>query len=125
LHLEFIGILFLVGLGISLRLRQYLFNRSLWFDEASLSLNVVDRNVTTLLTEPLAYIQTAPPGFLVAARSMVVALGPSDWVLRLVPFIAGVSVVLLSVVVARRELTSTVGRWTFVGLVSLSPVLIY
>ena len=125
MHLEFIGILFLVGLGISLRLRQYLFNRSLWFDEASLSLNVVDRNVTTLLTEPLAYIQTAPPGFLVAARSMVVALGPSDWVLRLVPFIAGVSVVLLSVVVARRELTSTVGRWTFVGLVSLSPVLIY
>ena len=56
---------------------------------------------------------------------MVVALGPSDWALRLVPFIAGVSVVLLSVVVARRELTSTVGRLTFVGLVSLSPVLIY
>ncbi len=124
-RLELFGILFLVKLGIALRLRQYLFNRSLWFDEASLALNVVDRDVTTLLTEPLAYLQTAPPGFLVAARSMVVALGPFDWALRLVPFIAGVSVVLLAVLLARRELTSTVGRLTFVGLVALSPVLIF
>ena len=105
LHLELLGILFLVNLGIALRFRQYLFNRSLWFDEASLALNVVDRDVTTLLTEPLAYLQTAPPGFLVAARSMVVALGPFDWALRLVPFIAGVSVVLLAVILARRELS--------------------
>ena len=124
-RLELLGILFLVNLGIALRFRQYLFNRSLWFDEASLALNVVDRDVTTLLTKPLAYLQSAPPGFLVAARSMVVALGPSDWALRLVPFIAGVLVVLLAVLLARRELTSTVGRLTFVGLVALSPVLIF
>ena len=117
--------MFLVNLGIALRFRQYLFNRSLWFDEASLALNVVDRDVTRLLTEPLAYLQTAPPGFLVAVRSMVVALGPSDWALRLVPLIAGISVVLLAVLLARRELTSTVGRLTFVGLVALSPVLIF
>ena len=56
---------------------------------------------------------------------MVVALGPFDWALRLVPFIAGVSVVLLAVLLARRELISTVARLTFVGLVALSPVLIF
>lgn len=124
-RLEPFGILFLVILGVALRFRQYLFNRSFWFDEASLALNVVDRDLTTLLTERLAYLQTAPPGFLVAARAMVVALGPFDWALRLVPFIAGVSVVALAVILARRELASTIARLTFVGLVALSPVLIF
>ena len=93
--------------------------------QALLALNVVDRNLATLLTDPLAHNQVAPPGFLVATRSMVVALGPFDWALRLVPFIAGVSVVLLAVLLATRELTSTVARVTFVGLVALSPVLIF
>ena len=45
-RLELFGILFLVILGVALRFRQYLFNRSFWFDEASLALNVVDRDVT-------------------------------------------------------------------------------
>ena len=71
-RLEPFGILFLVILGVALRFRQYLFNRSFWFDEASLALNVVDRDLTTLLTERLAYPQTVPPGFLVAVRAMVV-----------------------------------------------------
>ena len=123
--LELLGISFLVILSVALRSRQYLFNRSLWLDEAGLALNVVDRSVTTLLTVPLAYHQSAPPGFLFAARSMVVALGPLDWALRLVPFIAGVSVVLFAVLLARRELSSRVARLTFVGLVALSPVLIF
>lgn len=124
-RLEQLGFVFLVALGVTLRFRQYLFNRSFWLDEASLALNVADRNVITLLTEPLANLQSAPPGFLVAARSIAVALGPFDWALRLVPLIAGVSVVLLSVLLARRELTSTVARLAFVGFIALSPVLIF
>jgi len=123
--LERVGILCLVLLGVALRFRQYVFNRSLWFDEANLALNVAYRDIWTLLTEPLMYLQTAPPGFLVAARAMAVALGTFDWAFRLVTFIAGVSVVLLAVLLARRELTSTAARLTFVGLVALSPVLIF
>jgi hypothetical protein len=123
--LERVGILCLVLLGVALRFRQYVFNRSLQFDEANLALNVAYRNIWTLLTEPLMYVQTAPPGFLVAVRVTAGALGPFDWAFRLVPFIAGVSVVLLAVLLARRELTSTAARLTFVGLVALSPVLIF
>jgi uncharacterized membrane protein len=124
-RLELAGIFCLVLLGVALRLRQYVYNRSLWFDEATLALNVIHRDVWTLLSEPLKHVQTAPPGFLVAARSIAVTLGPFDCALRLIPLIAGVAVVLLGVLLARRELTSTVARLTFVGLVALSPVLIF
>ena len=45
--------------------------------------------------------------------------------LRLTPLIAGVVVLLVAIVLARRELKSTVAQVTFVGLVALSPVLIF
>jgi len=124
-RLELAGTLCLVLLGIALRLRQYVHNRSLQFDEANLALNIIHRDIWTLLTEPLAYVQSAPPGFLVAVRAEAVVLGPFDWALRLVPLAAGILLVLLAILLARRELTSTPARLTFVGLVALSPVLIF
>jgi hypothetical protein len=112
-------------LGIALRLRQYLFNRSLWHDEVSLAVNIIDRDLTTLLSTPLAYNQSAPPGFLVAARLFVSNFGSQEWVLRLTPLLAGVLTVVVAVVLARRELRSTAARVTFVGLVALSPILVF
>ena len=121
---SWIGIVALVVLallGAALRLRQYLFNRSLWVDEVKVALNVIDRNVGELMTVPLAYSQSAPPGFLVSARATVVAFGSSELALRLTPLIAGVLTLLVAVVLARRELKSTAAQATFVGLIALSP----
>ena len=115
----------LVVLGVALRLRQYLFNRSLWLDEAFLAINVVDQNLISLLSVPLKYSQSAPPGFLLASRSFVVLLGREEWVLRLAPLIAGLLLLMVAVVLARHEFKSTAGRVAFVGLVALSPVLVY
>ena len=121
-----IGLLALLAtLGIALRLRQYLFNRPLWQDEIALARNVIDRDLFTLLSMPLAFKQSVPPGFLIPTRLTVLALGPDEWVLRLTPLVAGVLAVLVAAVLARRELRSTAARVTFVGLVALSPVLIY
>ena len=33
----------IIGLGVILRLRQYLVNRSLWLDEALITLNIIKR----------------------------------------------------------------------------------
>lgn len=115
----------LAVIGVALRVRQYLYNRSMWIDEAAFALSVVSRDLGTLLTEPLAHNQNGPPGFLAATRATVVALGPHDWVLRITPLVAGVLLVLLAVLLARRALSSTPARAAFVGLLAFSPILVY
>lgn len=112
-------------LGVLLRLRQYLFNRSLWLDEAMLGNNVVERGFHQLLFEPLTANQSAPPGFLLAARATAEWFGPYDWALRIFPLVAGILSILLAFLLARRELRSSVGRAAFVAFVALSPLLIF
>jgi hypothetical protein len=123
--IEIMLLAILVTLGIALRLRQYLFDRSLWHDEVSLAVNIINRDLLTLLSTPLAYNQSAPPGFLIATRLLVSNFGSQEWVLRLTPLLAGVLGVAIAVVLARRELRSTAARVTFVGLVALSPILVF
>jgi hypothetical protein len=123
--LSYIILIVLALLGIALRTRQYLFNRSLWVDEASLALNVIQRDTYHLLTEPLAFLQSATPGFLIFARAMVVSVGPYDWAIRIVPLAAGILSVFLVYILAQRELRSLAAKATFVGLVALSPILIF
>jgi 4-amino-4-deoxy-L-arabinose transferase-like glycosyltransferase len=93
----------LVALGVLLRLRQYLFARSLWLDETLLSLNVLERSFGGLL-EPLEWNQQAPIGFLLAQKLAVLAFGSGEHALRLVPFLAGIASLLLLRLVARRVL---------------------
>jgi hypothetical protein len=72
-------LLFLAGLGI--RVIEFLRCRSLWLDEASVSLNIVNRSYWGLL-QPLDYHQGAPIGFLWAARFLVKLFGASELALR-------------------------------------------
>lgn len=112
-------------IGIALRLRQFLFNRSLWWDESAIALNIINRDLGSLLTSPLAQNQSAPPGFLLIVHGLVDVLGSDERVLRLVPLFAGALTVLIAVFVARVEFRSAAAKVTFVGLVALSPVLIF
>lgn len=84
-YLSLLAILF----GIALRCVQYLSNRSLWGDEASLALNIVDRSYLELL-QPLDYNQAAPPGFLWIEKLAVQLFGNNEYALRLFPLIAGI-----------------------------------
>ncbi|MCX7754677.1 MAG: hypothetical protein N2117_05455, partial [Anaerolineales bacterium] len=78
----------LIGLGLVLRLRQYLINRSLWLDEAMLALNILHKDVWGLLGR-LDYEQGAPVGFLLLEKLVVTLLGDGERALRLLPFLAG------------------------------------
>jgi hypothetical protein len=60
----------IIGFGAVLRVLQYLYNRSLWNDEAGLALNIVGRSFAGLL-QPLSYGQAAPFGFLVVEGAML------------------------------------------------------
>ena len=55
--------LLVFAVGIILPCIQYIFNRSLWLDEATLSLNIVGKSALELL-HPLDYLQVAPVLFL-------------------------------------------------------------
>ncbi|MFH0963206.1 MAG: glycosyltransferase family 39 protein, partial [Planctomycetota bacterium] len=94
----------LLFLGALLRLRQYLFNRSLWGDECMLLSNLAERSFAGLL-QPLSHNQAAPPGFLFLTKTAISAFGTSEYALRLVPLIAGLIALFLFYKVARRALT--------------------
>jgi Dolichyl-phosphate-mannose-protein mannosyltransferase len=91
----------LVTVGIALRLTYYLLNPALSSDEAALALNLMHRSYSGLFGE-LDFNQAAPAGFLVLQKLLISALGPDPYVLRLLPFAAGVGAVVLFYPVARR-----------------------
>jgi hypothetical protein len=76
-------------LGLIIRGRQYLINRSLWLDEAFLAINIKERDFMQLL-EPLDFSQVAPIGFLWIEKLMVNIFGLSELSLRFIPFAASI-----------------------------------
>ncbi len=79
----------LIGLGIFLRFKHYLSNRSLWLDEAMLTLNIQSRSFEQLL-QPLDYKQGAPVGFLFIEKLAILLFGNNEYALRLFPFVCGI-----------------------------------
>lgn len=112
-----------VALGCLLRLAQYLLDRSLWMDEAYLSLNILHRSFAGLC-RALDYHQGAPIGFLLLEKSAVHLWGGGEYVLRLLPLLAGIASVVLFYWLARKVLPAKAVP-VAVGLFAISPALIY
>jgi hypothetical protein len=113
----------LMVLGILFRLRQYLFDRSLWLDESLLVVNILARPFRGLLL-PLDHGQAAPFGFLILEKEVVRYLGSSELALRLVPFLCGIVSIFLFTAIARRYLKG-IAIPIAVGLFAVSGPLIY
>lgn len=94
----------LAAVGVLLRIILYLDNRSLWFDEAALGLNLLERPFSHPLS-PLDFGQGAPVGFLMVERLAGEVLGYSEYSLRLFPLVCGLAAVIGFVALARRVLT--------------------
>ncbi len=80
----------LLALGMIWRVARFAMGQPLWGDEAFLAVNLLTRDFAGLLG-PLDYRQIAPIGFLWAELAVVRALGPSEWALRLLPFLSGLA----------------------------------
>jgi hypothetical protein len=89
-----------ITLGALLRLVLYLRNRSLWYDEALLALNILHRPFVGLL-DTLDYHQGAPIGFLLLEKLATKIGGGSEFVLRFVPLLFGIGALFLFSQVAR------------------------
>jgi hypothetical protein len=112
-----------VAAGVVARAARFADNRALWYDEAMLALNVIERGFLDLL-RPLDYTQAAPPLFLLLEKLAVSGLGESEPALRLVPFLAGVTALILF-----RQLTARVlpglGGLVALGLFAAAEPLVY
>lgn len=67
----------------------------MWLDELALAHTIVARPLLRLVTEPLAYQQVAPAGFLAMEKLAVLTLGDSDLAFRFVPWLASIAALLL------------------------------
>lgn len=112
-----------VVIGCILRLAEYLLNRSLWMDEAYLSLNLLHRSFVGLLS-PLDYHQGAPIGFLLLEKLAVRWWGGSEYSLRLVPLLAGIVSLIFFYKLSARILPQRAVPIA-VGLMAISPTMIY
>ena len=113
----------LVSLAAALRIALWLQQRSLWIDEARLSLNIASRSYLGLLP-PLDYDQTAPLFYLWVERAMVALFGVSEAALRLPALVAGIATVALVYCVAGR-LFGRGAALLATAMAAVSPTLIY
>jgi dolichyl-phosphate-mannose-protein mannosyltransferase len=109
--------------GMLLRVVQYAHNRSLWFDESLLGLNILHRSFGQLL-QPLDYNQGAPLGFLFLQKLATVFFGSSEFALRAIPLAAGLASLLLFWRVSRLCATPKVATLAM-ALFALSGPLVY
>ncbi len=113
----------IIGLGVVLRLVQYLFNRSLWFDESLLALNIIDRSFWGLL-QLLDHNQGAPIGFLLLEKLVIQVFGQSEYALRLFPFLSGIASLFIFYEVAKHYV-KTKAVLIALSLFAISGPLIY
>jgi len=111
-----------LAIGIILRLRDLLADRSLSQDEAQLALNIINRPFGRLFGQ-LDFNQAAPEGFLAVQKVVTQALGDSEYALRLFPFVAGTLALVLIFFLARL-VVSPLAVPLSVGLFALSEPLI-
>ena len=90
-----------IVVGTVLRVVEFARDRPLWLDEAMLSLNIAARSFVQL-ARPLDYDQSAPVAYLWLERLAVNMGGVNELSLRAVPFVAGLALIPLVWLVARR-----------------------
>jgi len=122
----------IIVFGTICRLSQYIFNRSLWIDEAALALKVINYSYVQLFnpfihpSEPFfVQFQMAPLGFLFLVKFLVQIFGDHEYVLRFFPLVFGISSLFLFRNFAREFLNDRAALFAL-GIFALSfPLIIY
>jgi hypothetical protein len=104
----------LVALGLALRARGYLFDRTaFWLDECSWAMRIIERPLVQSLIRPI--------GFLAVSKFLALSFANTETVLRALPWLAGMVTTLAAPLLARRLYRSPAARLLFVAVIALSP----
>lgn len=115
-------VLLLAIAGLSVRTLELLRNHSLFMDECSVCMDILDRSVPAL-TKTLGYDQAAPFGFLLLQKAVFWIFGMSDGITRLMPFLFGLATVPLAILASKRVFQSkrqVVALVLSIGLICLN-----
>lgn len=103
---------FVLG-GLWLRARGYLWGgSSFWLDECMWAMNLTTREVLQN--------QIRPPGFIILSRWLALTLGPTELVLRALPWLAAIISTVAAPFLAVRLYTSSAARLLFVASVAFN-----
>ncbi len=116
--------LLIICFGILVRVIQYLYNRSLWADEAVLALNIVNRSYLELL-QPLDYEQGAPIAFLWVEKLAIQIFGNNEYALRLFPLVSSIISIFIFYQLAKRFLQIKAVPIALAFFVSLNYLVYY
>ncbi len=108
---------FLIG-GTLLRVWHYALNHVIWYDEAVLLDNILDKSYGELLG-PLRSAVAAPPLYLWLLKSLYLLFGDEPYVWRALPLLAGCANLFLMVPLARAVLTPHAAAFA-VGVLAVS-----
>ena len=79
----------IIGIGIALRLIRYLYNPTLWSDEAVVAEDIINRTFIEFLQPSLDWSSKHPPGFLMLEKFVTIIFGNSEYSFRLIPLLSG------------------------------------
>ncbi|HMM74764.1 MAG TPA: hypothetical protein PJ986_03575 [Gammaproteobacteria bacterium] len=114
----------LVCAGLACRFEQFRLSRGFWLDEAWLATALASFDPAAP-ARPLDFHQAAPLAFLFLTRGAVQALGTSEWVFRLLPFVAGCLLLVLWLPLLRAALPRPALLASLVLVAFSSPLLHY
>ena len=97
---KWIFIVFILA-GIVLSFVNFLNLRSLWLNEATIALNIVEKSVFELF-RPLEHYQVAPIGFLLIEKLFASLLGGADWTMRIFPLISFLASIYLLFIASKK-----------------------
>ena len=92
----------IIFIGIALRFVRYLHNPSLWFDEAIIGVDIINRSLSELIHASPTYNVSLPYGFLILEKLAIQTFGNYEFVFRLFPLLSGVLSIFLFYEVAKR-----------------------
>jgi len=116
--------LILTLVGIVLAYGQFLYNRSIWLDEAFIALNLMDRSIPELMT-PLDNNQVAPLLFLVVEKLFSEMMPGTEFGLRILPLLCYVIAALVFLRIVRKLFTDLGTQVFAVSLFVFNGNLIY
>jgi len=114
----------IIGVGVVLRVAQYLHNRSLWGDEVAIALNLRLRTFVELL-HPLSYDQTMPLALLLVIKSFASVFGYSELVLRFPSLLVGCALLIVTWILFSRIFEPRVVLLVIAAMAVSEPLIYY